>query len=159
MACAGRPVTLLARSRVIADIATHGLHVTSLDGIDCKVAAASVYATDDPAAMADAACVLVAVKSTDTATMAELIARHAPPQVTVVSLQNGVDNVPLLRERLPGRKVLAGMVGFNVVALGAGQYHRATTGEIVLEEDAVGTAARLSVPGLSMRASGNIVGV
>ncbi len=80
--------------------------------------------------------------------MAELIARHAPPAATIVSLQNGVDNVPLLRERLPGHKVLAGMVAFNVVSMGNAHFHKATSGDIVLEQDAADTAAQLSVPGL-----------
>ena len=34
----------------------------------------------------------------------------------VVSLQNGVGNASVLRERLPGRTVLAAMVPFNVIA-------------------------------------------
>jgi 2-dehydropantoate 2-reductase len=65
----------------------------------------------------------------------------------------------VLRERLPGRRVLAGMVPFNVIALGEGRFHRATSGDIVLEQDNAGTADRLSVPGLNMRPSGNITGV
>jgi 2-dehydropantoate 2-reductase len=109
--------------------------------------------------MAQAGCVIVAVKSTDAAAMAELIARHAPPGVVVVSLQNGVDNVPLLRQRLPDHPVLAGMVAFNVVAMGGGRYHRATSGEIVLEQDAAATATRLEVPGLKVTSSNNITGV
>jgi 2-dehydropantoate 2-reductase len=159
LAGAGRAVTLLARPRVIADVAAHGLHVTSLDGVDCRVLPSAVRATDDPATLAQAAYILVAVKSTDTAAMAELIARHAPPDALIVSLQNGVDNVPLLRERLPDRRVLAGMVAFNVVAMGEGRYHRATSGEIVLEQDAAGTAARFDAPGLTVTASRNITGV
>ena len=159
LAGAGRSVTLLARPRVIADVAAHGLHVTSLDGVDCRVTPAAIRATEDPAAMAHAGVVLVAVKSTDTAAMAELIARHASEDAVIVSLQNGVDNVALLRAKLPGRKVLAGMVAFNVVAMGEGHYHRATSGEIVLEQDAAGTAARLGVPGLKVTPSDNMIGV
>jgi 2-dehydropantoate 2-reductase len=159
LAGAGRAVTLLARPRVIAEVRAHGLHLTSLDGTDRRIPAQAVRVTEDPAAMAQAACVLVAVKSTDTAAMAELIARYAPQGATVVSLQNGVDNVPLLRARLPGRAVLAGMVAFNVVAMGEGRYHRATSGEIVLEHDAAGTAGKLGVPGLSVTSSSNIEGV
>lgn len=156
---AGRSVTLLARARVIADITAHGLHVTSLDGVDCRVAPSAIRVTEEPAVLAQAACILVAVKSTDTAAMADLIARHAPPTATIVSLQNGVDNVPLLRQRLPGRKVLAGMVAFNVVAMGEGHYHRATSGEIVLEQDTAGTAGKLTVPGLMVTSSSNMAGV
>lgn len=159
LAGAGCSVTLLARPRVIADVASHGLHVTSLDGVDCHVPPSAVRATDDPAVLAQAAYVLVAVKSTDTAAMAGLIARHAPPGALVISLQNGVDNVPLLRQLLPDHKVLAGMVAFNVVAMGQGHYHRATSGEIVIEHDAAGTAARLDAPGLRVTASRNIAGV
>ena len=60
--------------------------------------------------------------------------RAMPPlDAVIVSLQNGVGNVAVLRERLPGRRVLAGMVPFNVVARGEGRFHRATSGDIVLE--------------------------
>jgi 2-dehydropantoate 2-reductase len=51
------------------------------------------------------------------------------------------------------------MVPFNVITLGSGRFHRATSGDIVLEQDAAGTAGQLSVPGLKMRASTDIVGV
>ena len=91
--------------------------------------------------------------------MADIIARNAPPDVAVVSLQNGVGNVAVLRNRLPGRRVLGGMVPFNVIALGEGRYHRATSGEIVIEQDDIGIAEKLSVPGLKMRPTDNIDGV
>lgn len=156
LADAGRAVVLLAPSRIIADIATHGLHLTSIERLDRRVSGQTIQATGDPAALARAACVLVAVKSTDTAAMAELIARHAPPAATIVSLQNGVDNVPLLRERLPGRKVPAGLVAFNVVSMGNPRFHKATSGDIVLEQDAEDTAAKLSVPGVAIASSGNM---
>jgi 2-dehydropantoate 2-reductase len=159
LAGAGFDVTLLTRPRIVADIAAHGLHLTSIEGLDRCLPPQAIRATDDPMAMAQAAIVLVAVKSTDTAAMADLIARHAREDATIVSLQNGVDNVPLLRERLSDRKVLAGMVAFNVVTMGSGHYHRATSGEIVLEQDAAGTASQLGVPGLVVTASANMPGV
>jgi 2-dehydropantoate 2-reductase len=115
--------------------------------------------SDDPSIFNDAGMVLVTVKSTDTADVSGLIARHAPADAVVISLQNGVGNVSVLRQRLPGRRVLAGMVPFNVIAFGAGRFHRATSGDIVIEQDEAGTAAQLSVPHLTMRPTGNIVGV
>jgi 2-dehydropantoate 2-reductase len=159
LADAGFPVTLLARSRVIADIAANGLHVTSIEGLDRRLSPQAVRATEDPAAMRDAEFILIAVKSTDTAAMADLIAQHAPPEAVIVSLQNGIDNVPLLRERLPGRKVLAGMVAFNVVTLGNGRFHRATSGDLVVEQDETGVALQLRVPGLAVSTSSNMPGV
>jgi len=103
--------------------------------------------------------VLVTVKSADTAEMADIIAANAPPDVVVVSLQNGVGNTAVLRNRLRGRRVLGGMVPFNVIALGKGRFHRATSGDIVVEQDEARTAEKLSVPGLKMRPTDNIDGV
>jgi 2-dehydropantoate 2-reductase len=103
--------------------------------------------------------VLVTVKSADTADIADIIATHARADAMVVSLQNGVGNVSVLRERLGGRRVLAGMVPFNVIALGNGRFHRATSGDIVIEQDGSGTAERISVPGLNLRATADIAGV
>jgi len=103
--------------------------------------------------------VLVTVKSADTAAMADIIASHAPPDAVIVSLQNGIGNVALLRDRLPGRRVLGGMVPFNVIALGNGRFHRATSGDIVIEQDGALPAEKLSVAGLTIRATDNIEGV
>src|SRR3984957_10535339 len=158
LAAAGRPVALLARPRVIHEIKDNGLRLTSFEGSERKIAPDRLTLSENPSIFADAGVVLVTVKSTDTAEMADVIARHAPRDAVIVSLQNGVGNVSLLRERLPGRRVLAGMVPFNVIALGEGRFHRATSGDIVLEQDNAGTADRLSVAGLNMRPSADIAG-
>src|ERR1700742_2856234 len=158
-ACAGRPVSLLARPRVIAEIERFGLTPTSFEGSSWHLASQQIGLSDDPQILADAGVVLVAVKSADTAEVADAIARYAPSDAVVVSLQNGIANVPVLRGRLPGRAVLAAMVPFNVIAAGEGQYRRATSGDIVIERDRADTAARLSVPGLAMRATDDIAGV
>jgi 2-dehydropantoate 2-reductase len=159
LAAGGRRVSLLARPRVIAEIEAKGLRLTSFEGFDRTIDAKALTLSDDPSIFKNAAVVLVSVKSADTADMADLIARHAPPDVIVVSLQNGVGNVTVLRNRLPGRRVLGGMVPFNVITAGEGRFHRATSGDIVIEQDDADTAAKLSVPGLNMRPTGNIDGV
>ena len=159
VAAAGRRVALLARPRVIQEIDTCGLRLTSLDGFERLIASNQLTLSDDPGILRDAGVVLVTVKSGDTPEIADLITRHAPSDALVVSLQNGVGNVAVLRQRLPGRRVLGGMVPFNVIASGGGRFHRATSGDIVIEADDFGTANRLSVPGLNMRATGNIAGV
>jgi 2-dehydropantoate 2-reductase len=159
LAAGGHRVALLARPRVIRDIEGHGLRLTSFEGFDRTIASNKLVLSDDPQIFSEAGIVLVTVKSTDTAEIADLIAQHAPADAVIVSLQNGVGNIAVLREKLPGRGVLAGMVPFNVVARGPGQFHRATSGDIVIERDDAGTAERLSVPGLKMLASDNIAGV
>ena len=159
LAAGGRRVAFLARPRVIGEIEAHGLRLTGFDGFDRRLAASQFTMSDNPDVFADAGIVLVTVKSADTAEMAGIIANHAPADAVIVSLQNGVGNAALLREKLPGRRVLGGMVPYNVIALGEGRFHRATSGDIVIERDEANTAKTLSVPGLTMRASDDIAAV
>ena len=159
LAAGGRRVALLARPRVIAEIEAGGLRLTSFEGLDRTIAADRLTLSEDPSIFNDVGAVLVTVKSADTPGMADIIARHAPADAVIVSLQNGVGNVAVLRARLPGRLVLGGMVPFNVVSAGEGRFHRSTSGDIVIEADEAGTAQKLSVPGLTLRPSHNMDGV
>jgi 2-dehydropantoate 2-reductase len=158
-AAAGRRVALLARQRVIEEIEANGLRLTSFEGFERDIAYDRLAMSEDAAVLGDAGAVLVAVKSADTAAVADAIARYAPEDAVIVSLQNGIGNVPVLRQRLPGRRVVGGMVPFNVVARGKARFHRATSGDIVIERDDAGTAAQLSVPGLRVRSTMHIDGV
>ena len=159
LARGGHSVTLVARPRIIDEIKQSGLRLTSADGVDDLVPAARLTLSDTPDVLGNAEFILVSVKSNDTAEAADLIARHATPGAIAISLQNGVSNADVLRARLTGRSVLAGMVPFNVQAMGEGRFHRATSGDIVVERDAAETAKLLSVAGLTLRASENIAGV
>jgi 2-dehydropantoate 2-reductase len=158
-AAAGRKVALLARPRVIRAIEGGGLRLTSFEGMACRIAPDQLTLSEHPSIFKPAGAVVVTVKSADTAAIADLIASHAPIDAVIVSLQNGVGNAAALRERLPGRRVLAGMVPFNVIGRGEATFHRATSGDILLERDEDGTAARLAAPGLPVRAVANITGV
>jgi 2-dehydropantoate 2-reductase len=158
-ASAGRRVSLLARPRVIEEIERFGLTLSSLEGSSWYVASQQLKLSGEPKILSEASVVLVAVKSADTAEIADAIALHAPPDAVIVSLQNGVANAAVLRSRLAGRTVLAAMVPFNVIAAGEGRFHRATSGDIVIERDAADIAAQLSVPGLAMRPTDDIAGV
>lgn len=159
LAAGGREVALLARSRVIEEVSRHGLRLTSFDGLDRTMPAAGMLLSDDPAILRDAAVILVTVKSADTPEIAELIARYAPEDAVIVSLQNGIGNVDALQTILPRHRVLGGMVPFNVVAMGEGRMHRATSGDIVVARDDAGTAQALSVADLPVRATDDIAGV
>jgi 2-dehydropantoate 2-reductase len=153
LALSGADVTLLARPRLAPQLRQHGMRLTDLDGRDHRVAAPDIAVeTDASAAFRDASLILVTVKSGDTAEMAELIASHAPPDAAVLSLQNGVDNVPLLRSRLGPTRVIAAMVPFNVAQLhGVGEaplFHRATSGRIVIDSGHEAVRRLLDVEGL-----------
>ncbi len=159
LAAAGHRVAFLARPRVIDEITRNGLRLTSFEGGDRRLSASSVTLSENAAILRDAAVVLVCVKSADTEAMAATIAAHASPDAVIVSLQNGVANVPALKAHLTGYRVLAGMVPFNVVGMGEGRFHRSTSGDIILENDAAATADRLSVADLKFQSSDNILGV
>ncbi|QPF92342.1 2-dehydropantoate 2-reductase [Bradyrhizobium commune] len=159
LAASERRVALLVRPRVKTEIERFGLLLTDFDGSETKLGAGHLALSEDPSIFHSAGIVLVTVKSADTADVADQIAQHAPQDAIIVSLQNGVGNVAMLNERLGGRCVLAGMVPFNVVAMGEGRFHRSSSGDIHVGEDADNTAAALSAPGLTMRASRDITGV
>ncbi len=52
----------------------------------------------------------------------------------MLSLQNGISNLDMLAAALPGRKVLRGMVGFNVARLAGGHWHRGTSGMLAAQK-------------------------
>ncbi|MFZ1101713.1 MAG: 2-dehydropantoate 2-reductase [Hyphomicrobiaceae bacterium] len=165
LALAGRDVTLFLRSPLAYAIARRGLRVSDLDGADRLVASSAVrLATDSAAAFAEADIILVTVKMRDTLAMAELIAKHAPSGVTVVSLQNGVGNADLLLARLAGMaRVVAGMVPFNVVQTlkdGAPpRFHRATSGTVLIGAGVAGLHETLGVTGVAVAESHDMTGV
>jgi len=75
------------------------------------------------------------VKSAQTAEAGATLAGVVRENAIVISLQNGVRNVDVLRAALPGRRVLAGMVPWNVVRQRAGHYHRGSSGTLMIEQD------------------------
>jgi 2-dehydropantoate 2-reductase len=129
----GADVVLIGRARMQSSVARHGLTLTDLNGHRHQLTPDQVPYTQDPAALATADLILVTVKSADTPAAAQAIGAHARTTATVLSLQNGIGNADTLREALPGRTVLAGMVPFNVVQLLEGCLHRGTEGEMAVE--------------------------
>ena len=156
LAGGGRRVTLLARPRIQAEIRTHGLTLTDFGGMAQYLSPDDLTLAGDPACLRHADIVLVTVKSRDTAAMAALIAQHAVPGTQVISLQNGVGNRAVLAEALPGFDLRAGLVPFNVVPLGQGGYHRASDGDLVIENGPIDLTGPLTVPGLTTASSENI---
>ncbi|UFS90433.1 2-dehydropantoate 2-reductase [Bradyrhizobium daqingense] len=159
LAASGRRVALLVRPRVKTEIERFGLRLTDFNGSETRLGAGQLALSEDASIFHSAGIVLVTVKSADTGDVANQIAQHAPRDAVIVSLQNGIGNVAVLRERLDGRRVLAGMVPFNVISMGEGRFHRSTSGDIHVGADEANTALALSVPGLAVRASRDIAGV
>ena len=156
LAAARHNITLLARPRIAHEIRAHGLTLTDIDGMAQRVDAEGLTLTDKPTCFADADIILVTVKSGDTATMARAIAAHAPAQARVISLQNGTENAETLRAVLANSDVRAGMVPFNVVPMGQGCFHRASSGDIMIEAGSGALAQALRVPQLAIEETADI---
>ena len=162
---AGRDVALLMRPALAQSIATHGLRISNLDGVDRTLPPTEVrLATDPAAAFAGADIILITVKSADTSEIADLIAEHAASGVTVVSLQNGVGNVDLLLERIGAMaRIVPGMVPFNVLQThepsAAPRFHRGTSGTILVGQGVDGLRAALNVKGAAVAEHRDMAGV
>lgn len=133
LAARGHAVTLVGRARFRDEVAGRGLSLTEIDGAEARVPASAITCATEPSALAASDVVLVAVKSAQTREAGEALAAVLPDRALVVSLQNGVRNAGVLREVLPGKVVLGGIVGFNVRWLGEGALRRATSGPLVIE--------------------------
>ncbi|MGV1014500.1 MAG: 2-dehydropantoate 2-reductase [Methyloceanibacter sp.] len=153
LAAAGRNVGLLLREPLAEAIALHGLRVSDLGGNDETVSPSSLKLAAYPSmAFRGAEIVLVTVKCRHTREMADLIEQYVPENAVVVSLQNGVNNVAVLREVLgSGHRVVAGIVPFNVVQTRndeeAPRFHRASSGTIQIGKGVEGLRDLLDVPG------------
>lgn len=136
LAAAGVDVVFIGRERLGRELAVHGLALSDYRGYGRRLAPSEiVYATTAQSA-ADAALVLVTVKSAATAAAAQELAGVLRPDAVVVSLQNGLGNAAVLRGALTTQRVLAGMVPFNVVHGSEGAFHQGTEGELEVEDDA-----------------------
>ena len=93
LARAGVPVTLIGRSTHVDVWRRNGLFLDSTN----FQAIIPVQASTELDAARDADLVLFTVKATDTEGTARQLARHLRAGALVISLQNGVDNVALMR--------------------------------------------------------------
>jgi 2-dehydropantoate 2-reductase len=93
LARSGVPVTLIARAAHVEAIRANKLFI---DAVTFQERVA-VNASTEISAARDADVVLFCVKMTDTEEAARSLAQYLTPNAIVVSLQNGVDNVPRIR--------------------------------------------------------------
>jgi 2-dehydropantoate 2-reductase len=128
LALAGAPVTLIGRGPHVAAIRERGLWFDS--GGSRTVVRLAADTSPDP--VATAGLVLLCVKSADTAEAARAIAARLRPGATVVSMQNGVDNVERARAAAPGLDPLAAVVYVGASMGGPGHVVHAGRGDLVL---------------------------
>jgi 2-dehydropantoate 2-reductase len=163
LAAAGEAVTLVGRARVIDPIRTNGLTVTDLDGFKAHVAADRLVLVDRLSAdlFAQPTVVLLCVKGGATSAAARELAAVCPAGTSVISFQNGVENVARIQQSAPRLLALAGMVPYNVIMLVPGTVHRGTTGSLHCAKSDVSVQIQpaLQAAGLPMVLEGDMLGI
>ncbi|MFJ9453753.1 2-dehydropantoate 2-reductase [Kitasatospora sp. NPDC101447] len=153
MLAAAADVTLIGRPAAMAALDRDGLTLTGPGRARREVRGLTL--ATDAAAAASADYVLVTVKSADTRTAARELAGRLAPGAVVISFQNGLHNADELRAGLPGHRVLAGMVPYNVLRSGPAAVHQGSGGALMVEDvpaaGAFATAARAGGLSLALR--------
>jgi 2-dehydropantoate 2-reductase len=127
LARGGIDVTLIARPAAAEKIQRDGLFI---DGVNFQEAV-RLKATTDAAAAREADLVLFCVKTLDTESAAEILAPHLRPGATVISLQNGVENVARMRSA-GGINALAAVVYVAASVPEPGRIKHAGRGDLVI---------------------------
>jgi len=132
LAAAGQDVAFVARGAHLAAIRADGLRIESARG---DLHLRDVTATDDPATLAPADVVIIAVKLWATEAAAEAVRPLLRPGTAVVSFQNGVGKDAVLT-RILGRGAVIGGVGqIGVVIASPGVIrHTGTMAKLIFGE-------------------------
>ena len=142
---AGLPVTLIGRPKMAADIARHELTLSDYSGWRAHLT--DVDYRSDASALAQADVVALTVKSGATAEAAREIGAKCRKGTLVISFQNGISNVDVLRAEVGDWLTVArGMVPFNIAYLGEGRFHKGVAGTLCAD-DRPGTRALAAVIG------------
>lgn len=128
LAEAGAPVTLVGRVAHVDAVRRDGLRFDS-GGVQHLV---RIDADTRPESVGDADVVLFSVKTRDTDEGARMIAPLLRDGAVVVSLQNGVDNVPRLRTA--GIDALGAVVYVAAAMAGPGHLRHSGRGDLVIGE-------------------------
>ena len=129
---AGLPVTFIGRPKIARDVHENGLKLSDYSGWEAQTKAEFACV---PAPLSDADIILLTVKSGATAEAARDIAENGREGALVISFQNGISNVDVLRQRLGDRfRIVQGIVPYNVAYLGSGHFHKGVAGDLWIED-------------------------
>jgi 2-dehydropantoate 2-reductase len=139
LSAAGVPVTLVGRRGARLPAKPRSVDLSGR----AHEAGGSLVVTDDPEALREVDACFLAVKSQHTGEAAETLAMVLRDGVPVVSLQNGLRNVPQLVTRL-SQPIVPGMVTFNVRREEDGSFRRLTAGPVLVGHAAGDADRRLA---------------
>lgn len=130
LAESGASVAFATRGRTLEAVA-RGLSLSRYDGFKAALKPER-YEVGGVELLADCDVVLFCTKSGDTEPAALELAQSLKPGATVISLQNGVGNVEMLKKLLASHEVVAGTVPFNVVRLSPNAVHCSMEGPVLI---------------------------
>lgn len=130
----GSRVTFIGRRRMRDTVLAHGITCTDLDGARHRVEPDALLYSMDAAVASTADIILMTVKSAGTDAAGRELANRIKRGAIVISFQNGLRNTDVLRRWLRNNTVLSGMVPFNVLARGDGQFHHGSGGVLAIED-------------------------
>jgi len=168
LAASGYAVSFVARPYQAEAFLQDGLTVTDPDGFHgiVKGAALKLYSdiatawTESSSTIKDTV-LLLCVKGGATLPVAEDIAKVCPEGVTIISLQNGVENVARIKEGFPDSVAVAGMVPYNVIMKTKAHVHRTIPGFIFIGTGSLSEtiSACFNHVGLKTKVSPNMLSV
>ncbi len=133
LAHAGCEVTFVGRESVKWGLQMRGLTLTHFKRKPIQIESHAFQFFTEPRGVADADLILLTVKSQDTFTAAKEIIPRLKPGAMLVSFQNGVRNIEMLKQVMLSTEILAGMVPFNVTSPATAEYHSGTEGDLIIE--------------------------
>lgn len=140
LASTGNKTVLVGRPRTLDGLAVAGLRVSDQEGFDSQIAPERLHlastlqeALDTLGEHEGTPTILVCVKGTGTAEVAQDIAQCCTPGTVVISMQNGLGNAARIRSVAPLMQVHAGMVPYTVMWRNDHHVHRANGGVLQVE--------------------------
>ncbi|MGH9439168.1 MAG: ketopantoate reductase family protein, partial [Terriglobia bacterium] len=127
LARAGAPVTLIGRPQHVEAINREGVFI---DGVNFQEKI-PVSASTELSTAREAQVVLFCVKTLDTEQVARALAPHLARGATVISLQNGVDNVERIRAAV-GLEAIAAVVYVAAEMAGPGHVKHSGRGDLII---------------------------
>lgn len=136
LVAAGYDIDFIIRPKIQQQLQTYGLTVSDYNGFKQSIAANQLHMTIDQNEVAHADIILVCVKSASTEQVAFELKDILKKKTIIISFQNGLSNVGILKQILTEHTILEGMVPFNVAALGNGVFHQGTDGALYVKSHA-----------------------
>jgi 2-dehydropantoate 2-reductase len=138
------------------------LTLSDYSGWQSKLPPSQVDYRTQPDGLAEADLIALCVKSGATAQAAREIAAKGRPGATVISFQNGISNVAVLRRELGGGfAIVRGMVPYNVAYLGEGRFHKGVAGDLYADDrpETRALAAAIGNSPAALKVSADMLGI